>query len=658
MPLPSASASDDDGIVLSSYHVSTNVNSRLATTSIDMVFENNEDCATAYSMTIQLPVNARVTELVMDLSDGCQLGSEVKDLDQAEEDFEKFLEGGKAAAILTAYDMSSYNLEVSIPPNGATNVTLEFQELLVQKLDLVSFQIPMFPGRAVVDLKVDVSVEDPNEVNDFRTDFEGAMIGLSMDGGKAGMHYEEREVKENTILPTLLRANFQPGLPPEEGLFLSDGECFTHIFNPALLLSTLGSMARKIVFVIDVSGSMSGDKLKDVKKSFGIMVQSLDEQDSFVLQTFSTKGTEQLWGPEIATIQNKNNARVFVNNLETIGGTNLNDAYLDGIANALDAPETVASVVVIMTDGQGSLGADEIVRNVREKNEQGKVKIFSLAFGEYADYNLLLGISIMNGGRAVRIYEGFGDATDQMELFYKQELGSIIMSDVKVAYDLGDVDILDSTTSSFPIFAAGSEIVVRGKLDSSTAVGATSRSFTNITSFLSAKSAKGSMLELPFNPLVSPDSSVSRDCRQSFSQARIVELLEYRDAAQYIGNEFSVGTAVNRTDNLDAWLSFEEEAREIALDAGLVWPGLTALVTVENSNCQQKNSTVCYTGDGDEASFDDFYRNSQSDSYGGSESYGYSGVSQNYGNGYFWLYQFSSISFVLVASSSLMLLWF
>lgn len=601
---------NDDGnatstaVVLSSYHVSANVNSRLMTTSIDMVFENSEDCASIYATTLQLPRGARVTDLVMDLSDGCQLESQVKDLGAAMEDFEEFYSEGKAAAILTAWDMSNYELQVSIPPTGTTHVLLQYQELLFQKLDRVSFQVPMFPGIRVDDLKVDISVENSvTGILDFQTDLQDEAIETETIRGikNASMHYETRGVTEDTFLPTLFQAFFRPGPTPEDGLFFSDGECFTHVFNPTKFLFNAGSMARKIVFVIDVSGSMAGQKLEDAKASFSVMIDTLEERDILILQSFSDKGTEGLWGPKAATRENKEIAKNFVMQLETIGSTNLNDAFLDGIDRVSDAPETVAPILVMMTDGQGNSDRTNVAKNVRNKNEDGKVKIFSLAFGNNADINLLLGIAIQNGGRAVRIYEGFGDAANQMEVFYKQELGSILMSDVGVSYDFGEVGVLDSTVTRFPVLAAGSEIVVRGRIDPSTALNATSRTLKSV---VSANSAAGPM-EWPIdNVVVIPETKSNSDCHQSFAQARIVELLEYRDASQAIGEVF-FGTTPGVSGNLAA-LSFEEQARKIALDAHLVWPGLTALVTIENTNCQQNNSDVCYSGASRDGSSNDY----------------------------------------------------
>jgi len=614
--------SDNEGVVLSSYHVSTKVSSRLVTTSIDMVFENTKNCSSLHGMSLQIPKGSVVTDLVMDLSDGCRLESEVKTLDDAVEDFKDNYEQGKPSAILTAWDMSNFELQVSIPPSGTTSVKLQLQELLFRKLDKVPFQVPMFPGVDVDDLRVDVTVEDPGLILDFRIDdsqFDETIETVLDNNGAARMHYEKRGVTKDLSLPTLLQAHFRPNSLPS-GLLLTDGECFTHVFDPTKALSGGAAMARKIVFVIDVSGSMQGQKLRDAKASFSVMIDTLDERDFLTLQTFSTSGTEDLWGPKAATRANKAEAIEFVDSLETIGSTNLNDAFLDAVGRideTYDPSEATVPIIVAMTDGQGNKAPEIVASNVRNKNKRSRAKIFSIAFGEDADMDLLLGIALQNGGRAVRIYEGFGDATNQMEQFYNEELGSLLLSDVTVSYDFGEVGVVsDSTALAFPVLAAGSEIVVRGKIDLSS--NNNNNSTRILKSVVSAKSATGAR-EWPIDHLYVPadDGTSNGNCQQSYAQARILELLEYRDANRTLRGElfaapaaavsrgaFEAGAATNPAEGE----TFEEQARKIALDANLVWPGLTALITVENANCRLNNSDVCYSGtEGDTGPDEEFY---------------------------------------------------
>jgi hypothetical protein len=93
-------------------------------------------------------------------------------------------------------------------------------------------------------------------------------------------------------------------------------------------------------------------------------------------------------------------------------------------------------------------------------NEGAKVKTFLLAFGSNADRSSLGNRHPENEGLAARIYEGFRDAVTQMETFYLQELGMIMLSDFHVEYQAGNIQFMDSTVSQLPVLADRSEIVV------------------------------------------------------------------------------------------------------------------------------------------------------------------------------------------------------
>ena len=91
-----AEEGNDLPAILSNYHVTTNVNSRMLKTTIDMVFENpNPTCSDTKSLTLQLPREARLTNLTMDLSDGCVLNSTVKVLEDAIQDFDTMSAKGR-----------------------------------------------------------------------------------------------------------------------------------------------------------------------------------------------------------------------------------------------------------------------------------------------------------------------------------------------------------------------------------------------------------------------------------------------------------------------------------------------------------------------------------------------------------------------------------
>jgi len=639
-----ANSNKNNLVDLTNYHVTTDVQSRLLKTTIDMTFRRSRNanpttCSSIlHTMTLQLPLLARVQSLEMDLSDGCQLESQVQGLKQAKDSFESMASQGKPAALLTAWDMSNYQLQIVLPPplplqeepsNATTNATtttlqeessttkvrLTYTELLVQKNHKVSFQLPIFPGIPVSDLQIDLTVQDFS-ADVLELNFDEPLFNVTQVDSKRAIAQLEDTITNQDDLPRLVRGFFRPGSLPEAGVLTiplqdSDEEevCFTHFFNPSDFLATADSMPKHMVFALDISSSMhSESRLVNAKVAFASMVSALiDSRDAFAVQTFASQGTETLWGPSVATPTSKQEAIQFVQSLYPSGGTNLNDAYLDGViqARSMTFNANAVPILILLSDGQASEGVADrasIARNVQEANYMGEVKIFSLAFGSSADVDLLTGIALQNGGKVLRIYEGYDDTIPQMENFYQQELKKILLSDIDISYfqkangnvgatsvstaSLLPLSILDSTTSKFPVLAEGSELVIRGKVARSQLP--TSNSILQAS--ISALSAVGNQQwshDYSLPDLDNGDNNafdenpplIINDCEQSFAHARIEELLNNRNAQRALGGAFTTTASTKAS-------SFEEQARSIAIDAQLVWPGLTALVTIENPSCQ------------------------------------------------------------------------
>lgn len=259
---------------IENYFVETSISSRFAKTTVLIDMVNDKDCATLKGFTFQLPINARVTELTMSLSDGCQMNSVVKSVSDAFQDFAAAAVEGKPAALLEAHDATNYAVTVSLPPLGNTQLKIKMEELLHRKRFEVPFQIPIFPGLAVNNLELNINIEEQTTgVAKFELDRAQSSIMNSMElsilNGVVHAHLELPNVPANGILqsglklPRLLSATYDAGSMPPQGLLLPNavGDCIVHIFNPTdELWASTGSMPRNIVFTIDVSSSVRGDK--------------------------------------------------------------------------------------------------------------------------------------------------------------------------------------------------------------------------------------------------------------------------------------------------------------------------------------------------------------------------------------------------------------
>ena len=257
---------------------------------------------------------------------------------------------------------------------------------------------------------------------------------------------------------------------------------FVHYFVP----ENLDTLPKHAIYVLDVSGSMAGEKLQQLKDSMFTVLDDMTENDYFNIITFSS-GVSQ-WNPQNdgksedfvqgdqkviqATKENKDNAIKYVLSLQAGGGTNINDAMLNGLKLAEYAlqneklPLEVKSMIVFLTDGLPSASVtnpSDIKTNIKNGNKILDVPIFCIGFGRDADFNLLKDISQQANSFSKQIYEG-SDAALQLEDFFA-EIASPLISNLKFDYIGGSVDNTSVSSTSLKTFFKGGEYIVTGKLE-------------------------------------------------------------------------------------------------------------------------------------------------------------------------------------------------
>ena len=152
-----------------------------------------------------------------------------------------------------------------------------------------------------------------------------------------------------------------------------------------------------ITLVVDVSGSMEGEKLAGVKSALLSFIDQIEsERDHIALIPFSDSA--QLIQP----LGPLDRERMIGNirELEAGGGTRLYDAIafaLDHLNQQQDA-DGRAQLVVAMTDGQSD-GDISAIENTLARIE-GTTIIYTVAYGEDADLNVLQRIAQIGEGQA------------------------------------------------------------------------------------------------------------------------------------------------------------------------------------------------------------------------------------------------------------------
>ncbi|XP_019736943.1 inter-alpha-trypsin inhibitor heavy chain H3a isoform X2 [Hippocampus comes] len=454
------------------------VTSRFAHTVMTSTALNKANVSQEIFFEVELPKTAFITNFSMEI-DGQVYVGEVKEKETAKKQYEKAVSSGQTAGLVKASGRKMETFSVSVNIAAESNVTfvLTHEELLQRKLGQYEILTRVKPKQLVQEFQIVANIYEPQGiayVETHATFLSNELLPLvekTVTEKKAHIAFSpslDQQRKCPGCDGTLIDGDFVIMYDVKRTSSLGDIQIvngyFVHFFAPP----GLSRVPTNVVFVIDRSGSMSGNKMHQTREAMVAILQDLKEDDYFAIVPFDD---EIIWWKETltkATKENVTEATEYVKGLYASGGTNINGALLKGVNMLLTdraekrIPERSINMILLLTDGMPNHGETDpkrIQENMASANA-GNMTLFSLGFGNDVDYSFLNVLSQKNKGLARRIFEG-SDATLQLKGFY-EEVSSPLLSEVDLRYPDNAVDLL--TSNHFSQLFNGSEIVVAGRL--------------------------------------------------------------------------------------------------------------------------------------------------------------------------------------------------
>jgi len=218
------------------------------------------------------------------------------------------------------------------------------------------------------------------------------------------------------------------------------------------------SMHRDLVAVLDVSGSMSGDKLDQAKAALVQLLGTLRSGDRFRVVTFGGSVRRYAAGWTAGSADAVRAAQEWVRRLDTDGGTNIAGAL--GEAFAEPPAEGGLGVVVFLTDGMATVGETDPER-IADQAERSRGVFRVFAFGIGYDVNTYLLDRLTERARGVTEYLRPGGDIEQAVAALASKVASPVLTDLAVRAD--GVELYDLQPRSLPDLFGGDELVVFGR---------------------------------------------------------------------------------------------------------------------------------------------------------------------------------------------------
>ncbi|MGM0559075.1 MAG: VWA domain-containing protein [Myxococcota bacterium] len=196
---------------------------------------------------------------------------------------------------------------------------------------------------------------------------------------------------------------------------------------------------RNVVFVIDNSGSMYGEKLLQTKIAVGRAIASLEPSDRFGLVAFGSESSR--FSSEMRAGGNVEGALNWLSNLDTAGGTNMEAGIREAMNIAVDSEIDRPIDLMLVSDGRPNSGAStapELLRVFRSIDDSmdRKRRIFALGMGYDLSQNFINELSIPTDGEATFALDDSAVTGQFLELFDRTRTGGVF--DVEADIQAGD----------------------------------------------------------------------------------------------------------------------------------------------------------------------------------------------------------------------------
>lgn len=581
--------------VVKSLIIDSHIVTRFGETVMSSEVENPHGTNIDTSFTVQIPETAFISNFTM-VIDNVAHTAEVKPKEEAIKMFEDAKRKNKTAGLVSAKPpepevakrgMEIFTVKVTIESNSTIYFELTYLESLVRKLGVFEHRISVRPKQIVEKLAAKIIIHEPQGIKQFEvvdpTVSSKSVASLHTNIKSTGSHTKEIHFTLDNLYQKIFSGN--KGISGElvvrydvnhtfdiGSVQVEDGY-FIHHFSPDEKQMTVQS--KNLVFVIDISGSMSGRKIEQTREAMLAMLDWLNSNDQFMIIIFDDK--IQHWPPSktlmSATSQNVMDAKGYVKkNVFSNGGTNINEALVDA-ANRLKEQVSSGNLILFLTDGMPSAGvtdASEIIHNVVQATA-GKSSVYSLGFGFNLNFELLQSVSYRTEGQAVRIYEE-ADAVKQLTDFFLQ-INNPLLFNIKFEYspEQNVVQKDAMTDTSFGNYFKGSELTIAGKLED----GAPKKWKVKVN-------AQAGSTPFQMQKDVNTQNAIS-----IYPQGFIEKLYVYLKIKDLIREELTVDDATKKA-------AIKQKALNLALNNNLVTP-LTSMIIVHKHQ-REANSAKGHGG--------------------------------------------------------------
>jgi Ca-activated chloride channel family protein len=451
---------DEGSLTLQSFRIEAEVNNQNADIKLDQEFINELKHSFEGTYIFPAPKDAIIKKFSL-FNKGKELKGEILEKDKARSIYESYIRKYRDPGLLEFIDNKMIRCSI-FPVNSGEKrrIIISYNQELKTMGDLVKLSLSLknLNKNKCQTLFISINIRDNHPINNIYSPSHNIEINKTSKN-EAKITFEGKSEDGDFIIYYGINRN-QTGLNLITHKNKDEDGYFMLLISPIEDINKSERINQNFIFVLDKSGSMTGEKIQQAKDALIYCLNNLNNNDRFNIITFSTQ-VETFNKNLVSPSEYRKEAINFINNVTANGGTNFNDALLESLTFAQETTNPL--VIIFLTDGIPTVGERDIgkiIKNLTEKHHEN-LRFFTFGVGYDVNTHLLDLIALKNSGTSDYIEPG--ENIEQVVSSFFNKISKPSMTNITVEF--GKTKVKETYPVSIPDLFYGTQIALVGKYD-------------------------------------------------------------------------------------------------------------------------------------------------------------------------------------------------
>jgi Ca-activated chloride channel family protein len=469
-PHPRPTPQPPESYKIKEIEINAALKDQAATVQVTQSFVNTGSRVMQVAFVFPLPPDAAIDRLTL-MVDGKEFPGKLLGKEEARRKYEEIVRKNQDPALLEWMGSGMFQTSVfPVPPGAERKVMLRYSQLCRHDQGVTDFLFPLstakYTSHPVEKVDVRVTIDSSEDIKSIYSPSHS--LEVKRQKNRATVTYTSK----NEVPTSDFRLMFDVGKGKLSARVLSyrpkdkDDGYFLLLSTPRIVDADEEPEAKTVVFVVDRSGSMSGEKIVQARDALKFVLNRLRKGDLFNIIAYDDK--VESFKPELQRFddESKSEALGFVESIYAGGSTNINGALTAALEQLKDSSRP--NYVLFLTDGLPTAGETSETKIVDNAKSHNRVRARVITFGVGYDVNsrLLDKLARANFGQSeyVRPNEDLEDRVGR--LYSKFE--APVLTDAKIEFlrdepkSAGPVVNRVYPRETFDLFA-GEQLVIVGR---------------------------------------------------------------------------------------------------------------------------------------------------------------------------------------------------